>query len=253
MVSESPDAAVSMMIGALTPLLRKRRQASRPSMSGRSTSSRIRSGRPSLACRMPSEALGAWAATNSSCNSSCSVSDSRMSGSSSTIRIVLRCAMSLNMHRPTPVRKGPSRLRLHYNARQAFAPMKRSIHPAPGEWGWDSVRAAHGLSKRPRAEERRADAHSGGAKADGGLEIRAHAHGETGEAVARGDLRQQREVGPGRLVFRRNAHQPLDLEAKGAAAQGDEGVGGARRHARLLRLLAGVDLDVEARGTFPPR
>ncbi len=51
----------------------------------------------------------------------------------------------------------------------------------------------------------------------------------------------------GRLLGRRNAHQTLDLEAVGSPHQGDEGVGVGRDHPGLLGLLAGVDLDVEAR------
>ena len=58
-VSSSVEAAVSMITGVLTPSSRMRLQASRPSMSGRSTSSRIRSGVASLAWRIPSPAVAA--------------------------------------------------------------------------------------------------------------------------------------------------------------------------------------------------
>ena len=45
------------------------------------------------------------------------------------------------------------------------------------------------------------------------------------KAVAGGDLGGQREVRAGRLVLRRDAHQPLERQAELAAAAGDEGVG----------------------------
>ena len=51
----------------------------------------------------------------------------------------------------------------------------------------------------------------------------------------------------GRLVRRRHAHQPLERQAEFGAAGGDEGVGVGRDDAGLLRLLAGVDLDIEPR------
>ena len=54
-------------------------------------------------------------------------------------------------------------------------------------------------------------------------------------AVARGDLRQQGEM-HGRLLVRgRDAHQALDLQIAVLAAEGDEGVGLARRDPGLLR------------------
>ena len=72
-----------------------------------------------------------------------------------------------------------------------------------------------------------------------------------GKAVAGGDLGQQGEVRSGRLVRGRDAHQALRLQAVGRAAGGDEGVGLGGDHAGLLRLLAGVDLDVEPRLPCP--
>ena len=98
----------------------------------------------------------------------------------------------------------------------------------------------------PRAEDRRADADAGGAEGDGGLEVVAHAHGELRQAVSRGDLGQEREVRARGLTDRRDAHQPLGLKTVGLAAGGDEGVGLGGGDAGLLRLLAGVDLDVGA-------
>src|ERR1700733_6015518 len=99
----------------------------------------------------------------------------------------------------------------------------------------------------PFAEQRRAAAHAGGAKADGGLEVGAHAHRELMKAVAGPELGGQREVPPWRLVRRRDAHQPLERQPELRAAARDERVGLAGGDARLLRLLASVDLDVEAR------
>ena len=53
-------------------------------------------------------------------------------------------------------------------------------------------------------------------------------------------------MGAGRFVGGRDAHQALGLEAIGAPAGGDEGVGLRRDDARLLVLLARVDLDEAA-------
>src|SRR5690348_4384648 len=103
------------------------------------------------------------------------------------------------------------------------------------------------MTRSARAEQRRADAHRSGAKSDRGLEVGAHAHGELGEAVSRRDLGGEREVGAGRLFEGRDAHQALDGEPERAAAARDERVSFERDDAGLLRLLAGVDLDVEAR------
>ena len=73
----------------------------------------------------------------------------------------------------------------------------------------------------------------------------AHAHRETGHAVASGDLGQQCEMRARLLVGRRDAHEAGDREAEPVAAIGDEGVGALGQHAGLLGLGAGVDLDVE--------
>src|SRR6185437_9024640 len=86
------------------------------------------------------------------------------------------------------------------------------------------------------AEQRRSDAHAGGAEADGGLEVGAHAHRELRKAVARREPGGQREVRAGRLAGGRNAHQALQRQAELAAAAGDEGVGVAGRDTRFLRL-----------------
>src|SRR5512147_165756 len=68
------------------------------------------------------------------------------------------------------------------------------------------------------SEQGRADAHRGGAEADGGLEVAAHPHGKPGQAVARGDPGEQGEVRAGRLALGRDAHQPLDRKAVRLAA-----------------------------------
>src|SRR5580704_6184863 len=108
-----------------------------------------------------------------------------------------------------------------------------------------SIAPAGGVSLA-RAEQRRADPHRSRAEANGDLEIGAHAHRETRQAVAGGNLGGEGEVRPGRLVLWRDAHQALDGEAKLAAAAGDEGVGVGGRDPGLLRLFPGVDLDIEA-------
>src|SRR3954470_15886652 len=60
-------------------------------------------------------------------------------------------------------------------------------------------------SESPRAEYRRADADMGGAELDRDREVRAHAHRQTLEPVARGDLGSQREMRRRRVIDRRNA------------------------------------------------
>ena len=102
----------------------------------------------------------------------------------------------------------------------------------------------------PVPENRRADAHMGGAELNGGRKIGAHAHRQFLQAVARRDLRGQREMRRRRIVDRRNAHQPGNFQAIFVAAGRDEGVRLIRRHARLLRLLAGVELHEQFRRPF---
>ncbi len=55
-------------------------------------------------------------------------------------------------------------------------------------------------------------------------------------------------MGGGRIVERRDAHEPPDPQAEPVPAFGDESVSLARRDPGLLRLLAGVDLNEEPRG-----
>src|SRR4029077_1802758 len=96
----------------------------------------------------------------------------------------------------------------------------------------------------PRAEDRGADPDMRRAEADRGLEIGAHPHAELVEAVAPGDLAQQREMQGRLLVLGRDAHQPDDRQADPVAAIGDERIGVGRQDAGFLRFLAGIDLDV---------
>ena len=61
---------------------------------------------------------------------------------------------------------------------------------------------------------------------------------------------QQREIGRGLLVDRRDAHQPDDRQPELVPALGDEPVRLGRHDPGLLRLLADVDLDQAGRA--PP-
>ena len=81
--------------------------------------------------------------------------------------------------------------------------------------------------------------------------VRAHAHRQQLQPVARGDLGGQREMRRRRLVGRRNAHQPGDRQPVVVAAARQERVGVLRQHAGLLRLGAGVDLDEQQRPCGP--
>src|SRR5229473_8127748 len=100
------------------------------------------------------------------------------------------------------------------------------------------------------AEDRGADPDMGRAETDRRLEIGAHPHAELVEPVAPRNLAQQREVERRFLVLRRDAHQPDDRQVQPVAALADESVGGSWQYPRLLRLLAGIDLD--ERGQAPP-
>ncbi len=84
--------------------------------------------------------------------------------------------------------------------------------------------------------------------AHGRFEVRAHSHRQLGQAVARGDVRQEREVQRGLFIHGRDAHQTLDCEAAVRADRVQKRVHIRRQDARLLGFFAGVDLDVEPRG-----
>ncbi len=60
------------------------------------------------------------------------------------------------------------------------------------------------------------------------------------------DFGEQREVRRHDIVDRRNAHQPVDREPVHVAAARDERIHVAGKHARLLRLLARIDLHEQA-------
>ena len=65
--------------------------------------------------------------------------------------------------------------------------------------------------------------------------------------VAFRDLRGEREMRRGRIVDRRDAHQPGNRQTIGVAARSDKIIGVRRRDAGLLRLLAGVELHEQIR------
>src|SRR3954470_15515302 len=98
------------------------------------------------------------------------------------------------------------------------------------------------------SEDRAPDPDVRGAELDRGLVIGAHAHREPRQPVARRDLGEEREMRRGRLVGGRDAHQPFDPEPPFVAAAREKSIGSLGRHAALLRLLAGVDLDEEPGG-----
>src|SRR3990167_6938075 len=103
------------------------------------------------------------------------------------------------------------------------------------------------------AEDGAADPDFGGPEGDRRLEIGAHAHRELRKTVPRGDPGKQREMRGGRLVDRRYAHQPLDIETVFGTTVPKEGIDLARRDAALLRLLAGIHLDPESRDLHAAR
>src|SRR5579862_4171276 len=99
-------------------------------------------------------------------------------------------------------------------------------------------------------EDRRADANMGRAELDRDSEVGAHAHRQVLQAVARGDLRGQRKMRRRRVIDRRNAHQARNRQSILVAATGNEGIRLCWYDARLLRLLAGVELDEQLRPPF---
>jgi 2-keto-4-pentenoate hydratase len=115
-------------------------------------------------------------------------------------------------------------------------------------WLW--VPAFAGTTNLPRAKNRRAHAHMGRAERDRDRKIGAHAHRQILQPVARGNLRGQREMRRRGVVERRDAHQAGNFQTVFVAAAGNEAVGLARRDARLLRLLAGIELDEQLRPPF---
>src|SRR6185312_10911187 len=129
----------------------------------------------------------------------------------------------------------------------------KRVFPGSGAGRSGALRPGSGLPHRPRAENRGADAHVGGAEGDGDLEVGAHAHRQQREPVAPGDLRGQREMRRRCVVERRNAHQAGDREAVTLAAGGDEAVGLLRLNAGFLGLGAGIDLDEQRRAALLPR
>ncbi len=86
-----------------------------------------------------------------------------------------------------------------------------------------------------------------GAEIDGGLEICAHAHGEFRQAVARGNLCQQRKMRSRRLIHRRNAHQPDRSQPMSLPDPGEKIIHIGRCDPGFLPLLSGVDLDEQFR------
>jgi hypothetical protein len=97
MVSASPSTAVSMMIGATICARRISLHSSRPSPSGRPTSSRMTSNCAALAFCSPSVAVAASTASNSPSSASCSASVRRRLSSSSTSRIFFAAAAGMGL------------------------------------------------------------------------------------------------------------------------------------------------------------
>lgn len=87
----------------------------------------------------------------------------------------------------------------------------------------------------------------GRTKANGGLEIPAHSHGEFLQPMIFGDLGQQSEMRTGWLCLRRNAHQPGQLRAENPVRLNDQSLGLAGKDTGLLGFLAGVNLDEQRR------
>src|SRR6185437_16983283 len=121
MASASLSAPVNMSTGARTPLRRISRHSSRPSMSGRPTSSRMTSKCCCLVMSSAAAPVSASATVNSSCSCSCSASEWRSAASSSTISI-LRPAV---IH---PPRSAAGRARaVCYGSERALYPRRSAL------------------------------------------------------------------------------------------------------------------------------
>ena len=101
-------------------------------------------------------------------------------------------------------------------------------------------------------EDSAADPDVGGALADGGGKVGAHAHGKARKSIACRDFGEQGEVRVGHVLGGGNAHEAGNFQPVDIAALGDEGVGLLRQHARLLRFGAGVDLHEQPRPALLP-
>src|SRR5882724_6890435 len=73
-------------------------------------------------------------------------------------------------------------------------------------------------SRRPLAEDRRADADVGGPQLDGDLVVGAHPHAQVADPMAARDLREQGEMKRRLVVCRRNAHEADHRELQFVAA-----------------------------------
>ena len=79
--------------------------------------------------------------------------------------------------------------------------------------------AAGSVPRGPRAEDRGAEAHMRGAAADRRFEVAAHAHAQHGQAVPRGQFREEAEMRARILLRGRDAHQAADRQAVLVAAK----------------------------------
>ncbi len=87
------------------------------------------------------------------------------------------------------------------------------------------------------------------AEINGGLEIRAHAHGKFREPVSRRNFRKQRKMRPGWLIHRRNAHQAGRLQPVFFPDADEKIIDIGRSDPGFLVLLASVDLKQQFRRT----
>ena len=112
--------------------------------------------------------------------------------------------------------------------------------------------ASQARRPRARAEDRGAHSYVGGAEPDRRLVVAAHADADQrpgrcrAASLASSAVCRATSSSSGGIAI-----SPAERKAELAAAQCHEGVELARRHARLLRLLAGVDLDEQPRRARP--
>lgn len=99
----------------------------------------------------------------------------------------------------------------------------------------------------PRTEYGTAHSHMGCPVGNGQLVVGTHAHAQTVNAVAAGNLRQQVKMRCGVFPRGRDAHEARHPQAMLLATTGNKGVGFHRRRTGLLFFLARIDLQKQIR------
>lgn len=104
--------------------------------------------------------------------------------------------------------------------------------------------------RRPLAENGAANTDMGRTMRNGDVIIRTHAHAQTVDPIALGNVGQEIKMRRRIFVSGRNTHQAGNAQAMLVTAGRDEPIRIRRRRAGFLRLFAGIDLQIQIR--IPP-